>query len=143
LTEEKMDFADAKRSNTTTLAFLGDAVYEVFIRRHVMENARPNAHAMNRMAIRYVSAGGQALAVREMLREDFLSDEEVRLVKRARNHTNTARPRGATPAEYKLATGLEALIGGLYLSGERSRLREVVREAIRVIDESADGRKKK
>jgi Uncharacterized protein conserved in bacteria len=129
-----MDKLNSRVSNTTALAYIGDAVYEVFIRKYVMENGTANVNALNKKAISYVCADGQAKAVRGLM-ENFLTEEETALVKRGRNHSITSRPRGSTPTNYKLATGFEALIGFLYLNGDNDRLEEVVKETIRLIEE--------
>ncbi|WP_159437246.1 Mini-ribonuclease 3 [Mobilibacterium timonense] len=119
--------------NTSTLAFLGDAVYEVAIRRMLVENGMNNADRLHRAAVKYVSAEGQSRAVKELSR-DFLTPEEIRLVKRGRNHRTTSHPRNVDPRKYKQATGFEALLGYLELSGDRERLDQVITEAIHVIN---------
>lgn len=128
---------DPKLSNTTTLAYIGDAVYELYIRKYVMERGGVRVDRINRMAISFVKADAQALAARGLM-ENFLTEEELRLLKRARNHTRTSKPRGSTPIDYKLATGLEALVGYLYLSGNKERCDEVIARAIRLIEEGRE-----
>ena len=123
-----------KEINTTALAYLGDAVYEVYVRKHVMEEGCQRADMLHRMAVKYVCADGQAKAVKSLMR-DFLTEEEVRLVKRARNHKTTSKARSADPVTYKLATAFEALIGYLELNGDRERAEEVIAEALKRIEE--------
>ena len=121
-------------TNTTVLAYLGDAVYELKIREMLIDREGSlRANNLHRKATRYVSARGQATAVKNLMK-DFLSDEELSLVKRARNHKTSSHPRGADPVEYKLATGFEALIGELYLKGEMDRIDEIVEIAVNIID---------
>ena len=120
--------------NTTALAFLGDAVYEVYARKHVMETGTERADHLHRMAVKYVCADGQAKAVKSLMR-DFLTEEEVKLVKRARNHKTTSKARSADPVTYKLATAFEALVGYLELNGDKERLEAVIAEALRRIEE--------
>ena len=84
--------------------------------------------------ISFVRADSQAGAIREMVKRGFLSDEEAALVRRARNHTNTSRPRGSTAVAYKWATGFEALLGYLYLKDDRRRLDEVIKKAIEITE---------
>ena len=69
-----------------------------------------------------------------MIASGFLSEEEERIYKRARNHRSMSRPQHADPRDYKIATGFEALIGYLYLIDERDRLREIANEAVRIVD---------
>lgn len=123
-----------KEINTTALAYLGDAVYEVYVRKHVMEEGCQRADMLHRMAVKYVCADGQAKAVKSLMK-DFLTEEEVRLVKRARNHKTTSKARSADPVTYKLATAFEALIGYLELNGDRKRAEEVIAEALKRIEE--------
>lgn len=122
--------------NTTALAYLGDAVYEVRIRRMLLERGPLNVDKIHKTAVRYVSASGQAKAVKRLM-DGFLTEEEVKLVKRARNHRTSSRPRGSNPREYKLATGFEALVGYLEVVGDFERLDEVFDEAVRTIEKEA------
>lgn len=123
-----------KEINTTALAFLGDAVYEVYARNHVMEDGCQRADQLHRMAVKYVCADGQAKAVKSLM-QDFLTEEEIKLVKRARNHKTTSKARSADPVTYKLATAFEALIGYLHLAGDAARMEAVIAEALKRIEE--------
>ena len=120
--------------NTSTLAYLGDAVYELMIREWLVETKPNNVDKSHKAAIKYVSAEGQAKAAKAMIAASFLSEDEERLLKRARNHRTMSKPANADPRNYKVATGFEALIGYLHLLGETERLREIVDEAIRLIE---------
>ena len=127
----------ARSGNTTAFAWMGDAVYEQYIREHLLRKfGSPHADKLNWLAIEYVRADGQAACAKEMLDSGFLTEEESALLKRGRNHTSTSKPRGASPMAYKMATGFEAVVGWLYLSGNKARLEEVIAEAIRIIEES-------
>ena len=109
--------------NTTTLAYMGDAVYEVRVREMLIEHDPHDVGKLHKMAVRYVSAEGQAKAMRKLV-NGFLTEDEIRLYKRARNHRTLSR-----------STGFEALIGYLFLAEESDRLDEVIEEAIRIIEE--------
>ena len=122
--------------NTTTLAYLGDAVYEVIVREKIVTEKPADVGRAHHTAVRYVSAGGQAKAARAMIASGFLTEEEEQIYKRARNHRSMSRPQHADPRDYKIATGFEALLGFLYLSDERQRLREIAAEAVRIVDSS-------
>ena len=125
---------DVARYDTGTLAYLGDAVYEVIIREKIVRERPGDSGRAHHTAVRYVSSEGQARAAKAMIASGFLTEEEERLYKRARNHRAMSRPQNADPRNYKIATGLEALIGYLYLTDQRDRLREIAEEAVRVID---------
>lgn len=123
-----------KEYNTTVLAYLGDAVYELYIRRMLIHREDGmGADSLHRKATEYVSAKGQSEAVKKLMKE-FLYEDEVKLVKRARNHKTSSHPRGADPVEYKLATGFEALVGNLYINDKLERLDEVIDMAVKIID---------
>lgn len=120
--------------NTSTLAYLGDAVFEVIVREKIVSERPGDAGRAHHTAVRYVSAAGQAQAARAMIAEGFLTEEEEQIYKRARNHRAMSRPQHADPKEYKIATGFEALLGYLYLTDDRQRLREIAAEAVRIVD---------
>ena len=110
---------DAKAISPAYLAFLGDAVYTLQIRWRLMETGGPvsRAHAL---CARYVCAEAQANAFTHI--EPLLTPEEAEIFRRGRNiHTHKA-PKGASVAQYHAATGLEALVGYLYLGGRHERL---------------------
>ena len=128
---------ELRKMNTTTLAYLGDAVFEVIVREKIVTEKPGDVDRAHHTAVRYVSASGQAKAARAMVSSGFLTDEETAVYKKARNHRAMSRPQHADPKEYKIATGFEALLGWLYLSDERERLREIAAEAVRIVDASA------
>ena len=121
---------EALQVNTTMLAYLGDAVYELYIREHVMKICSNDAGKAHKVAIGYVSADAQAKSAKEMMANGFLTEDEERLLKRARNHRTMSKPTNANPKNYKVATGFEALIGFLYLIENKNRLDEIIGKAI-------------
>lgn len=137
-----MDAIQAKRMNTTALAYLGDAVYEVAVRSFVMKSGQPHADRLHRLAIKFVCAEGQARALKAILPE--LTEEEQALVRRARNRRITSKPKHAAPVTYKLSTAFEAFIGYLYLIEDRQRMEWFIRRAITIISENGvcDGKEK-
>ena len=129
-----MTKAEINRLNTTTLAYLGDAVFEVIVREKIVCEKPGDVGRAHHTAVRYVSASGQAKAAKAMVASGFLTEEEEQIYKHARNHRSMSRPQNADPREYKVATGFEALMGFLYLSDDRERLREIAAEAVRIVD---------
>ena len=125
-----------KELNTGTLAFIGDAAYEVYVREHVLETGSTHSDVLHREAVRYVSAAGQAKAVK-VLMDGELTADELALVKRARNHKITSKPKHADPMTYKWATAFEALIGYLYLDGQLAEMKGVIERAITIIEGSS------
>ena len=118
--------------NTDALAFLGDAVYELYVRDFMVNSGMTDSDAMHKACTKYVRAESQAYAIKTMMK-DFLTEEETNLVKRARNHKTPNRSRSAGPVEYKLATALEALVGYYYLIGDSQRLEEIMGRAATLI----------
>ena len=127
-----MDKKQVKQINTTALAYLGDAVYEVAIRKHIMETGQYNADRLHAIAVRYVRAEGQAFAIKRLMEE--LTEEEQSLVRRARNRKITSKPRNVEPITYKWATAFEAFVGYLHLTEDRERLDWFIGRAIEVIN---------
>lgn len=127
-----MDNRDVLYMNTTVLAFLGDTVYETYVRRHVIEKGRFSADLLHRAAVRFVKADAQAFALKAMM--DGLTEEEQNLVKRARNKKISTKPKNADPVVYKWATAFEALVGYLYLSQDHVRMEEIIAEAVEIIE---------
>ncbi len=122
--EEDMDKENLLYGDATKLAFLGDAVYEAFIRERIFYTKNIGADKLHRLAVSYVNAGAQADALKKLIPQ--LQQEEMTLVKRARNKKITSKPKNADPITYKWATAFEALVGYLYLSGKKERLEELM-----------------
>lgn len=118
---------DLKTVSTSALAYLGDSVLEVCVRRHLVERGLATSAHLNSEALKYVRASAQAEAVKRII--PILTEEEAAVFRRGRNvgHTNT--PKSASVSEYRMATGMEALFGYLYLSGAHERIDELFREA--------------
>lgn len=120
-------------TNTTVLAYVGDAVYETYIRSHVLKSGKTHVDVLHNLAVKYVRADAQAAAIKHLF--DKLTPEEQNLVKRARNHKSMSRPKNTDIITYKWATALEALIGRLYLDENTERLEDIISMAIAVIDD--------
>ena len=124
---------DIKMMNTASLAYRGDAVQEIYVRKRVIESGRVEPSKLHRMSTGYVKAEAQAKAIRAM--EDMLSEEESSVVKRGRNHRVTSKAKNADIVTYRWATAFEALIGYLYLLDRNERMEEIIFKAMEVIDE--------
>lgn len=107
-----------------TLALIGDAVYELFIRTKLIENKNELAHTVHKKAIGFVCARGQAISSQKLL--EVLTEKEMAVFKRGRNAKSPTVPKNADVGEYRCATGFEALMGYLYLSNETERLYELM-----------------
>lgn len=108
------------------LAYLGDSIYEVYVRKYLISKNISKVNELQKEATKYVSAKGQAYYLHLMLDNNFLSQEEINIVIRARNHKSHAHPKNTDIITYKHATGLEALIGYLYLNNKIERIEEIM-----------------
>lgn len=115
---------EVKQLSPLTLAFIGDAVYEVLVRTHIIEQGNAPVHKLHFGAVNYVKATAQAQAVRKL--EAFLSEEEKDMVRRGRNATSVTVPKNADPIAYRMATGLEALFGFLYFTEQHERIAQLM-----------------
>lgn len=107
-----------------TWAYVGDCVYELFIRTHLVNTTHLKPHKLHIEAIKYVKAGAQAKILNNIY--DNLTEEEKDIVRRGRNTENHHLPKNSNVQEYMYATAFEALIGYLYLTKQHERLREIL-----------------
>lgn len=118
---------DVREVNVLVLAYLGDTIYENYVRHFLVKNGISNVNDLQKAAVKYVSAVAQAGFLTKMLDEEFLSEEEINVVKRARNYKTTSHPKNCDIVTYKYATGLEALIGYLDLENKNMRIDEIMK----------------
>ena len=113
--------------NVLALAYLGDAVYEIYIRQYLLSKNIIKVDLLQKNAVEYVSARSQSKFLKLMIDKDFLSEEELIIVKRARNNKGKSHPKNTDIVTYKYATGLECLIGYLYLEEKKERINEIMK----------------
>lgn len=118
---------EASMLSPLQLAYIGDAVYELFIRRYLLQKKLP-VHELHKEAVKYVKAGAQANIIHFLEKE--LREEEKNIVKRGRNAKTHSSPKNANITDYKYATGFEALIGFLYLTGQEERMFQLLNRII-------------
>lgn len=109
--------------NGLSLAFIGDAVYEIKVREHLLEHGSLQVGKLHKMAVEMVRASFQAKAFDFL--ETVATDDEINILHRGRNASATHIPRGANAIEYRKATGVEALFGWLYLEKQDERISEL------------------
>ena len=115
-----IDKQRANNMNPIVLAFIGDAVYSLFVREKLAFNCDCKTGELNKLAISEVNATAQATFINEVM--DILSEDEFAIYKRARNAKKTTKSKSATIAEYNASTGFEAVLGYLYVTGQYDRL---------------------
>lgn len=128
----KRDFGcreiDIRTYSPLTLAYIGDAIYDLVIRTIVVERGNTSANNLHKKTVRYVNAVTQAQMI-EALQEE-LSEEEKTIYKRGRNAKSYTTAKNASVIDYRKATGFEALCGYLYLTGKQERMLALIRTAI-------------
>lgn len=125
LLKKKFNVQEARQLSPLVLAFVGDAVYEVFIRTYLTDKNRDmSVHKLHKEAISFVKTHAQSDFMKEL--EDKLTEEEMTIFKRGRNSKSGTIPKNADVQEYRIATGFESLIGFLYLTEQEERLNYIL-----------------
>ena len=113
-----------------TWAYIGDAVYELYIRNYLINTTNLKPNMLHKKAISYVKASAQAKILEEL--QDILTDEEKEIARRGRNTQNHHLPKNANIDDYTHSTAFEALIGYLYLSKKEERLEEILKKSLEI-----------
>ena len=133
---KSLDVQTVNMMNPLKLAYLGDAVYEVYIRAYLVNEVVLTPHEMTKRAVKYVKASYQSKLINGI--KEFLTEEEWTLVKRGRNQKSNTVPKSASLTDYRYATGLETLIGYLFLVGHYDRLNEIIKQGILYLEGAQD-----
>ena len=120
-----MEISKVEAMSPLTWAYVGDSVYEAYIRTYLVETTNLKPHKLHVNAIKYVKAQAQAEILKKI--HDSLTEKEQEIVRRARNTQNHHVAKNADPADYMYATAFEGLIGYLYLSNQKERLDEILK----------------
>jgi len=124
---------DIREVPTSVLAYVGDAVYELHVRLYIVNRFGGQSGVLHRKSVKYVSAPAQAQAVRALLPE--LTEEEQNIFRRGKNGHQGSMAKNASPSDYKYATGLETLIGYLYLTNKEERLNLLLTRIISILEQ--------
>ncbi|WP_297077807.1 Mini-ribonuclease 3 [uncultured Enterococcus sp.] len=117
---------DYKQLNGLALAYVGDAIYEVYIRDYLVSTGLTRPNQLHKAATQYVSAKAQAALIHQMLEEDLLTIEEQDFYRRGRNSKSYTSAKNADITTYRISTGFEALMGYLHLTKQQARLEELI-----------------
>ena len=120
-----------KEINSLVLAYLGDTIYEDYVRLFLIKKGIANVNDLQAESIKYSSAKAQAEIVKRLISENFFTDEELVIIKRARNHKSISHPKNCDIVTYRYATGLEALIGYLKLENNEERLEIIMKNILK------------
>ncbi len=130
LFSKNLSLAEVKVMNPLTLAYIGDAIYEIYIRKYLILKHPLKVNELNKKCVKFVKATAQKNVVTSI--EGELTEEEIRMVKRGRNSSPKTVPKHTQLIDYKLATGFEALLGYLYLLGDQERLEYIIEKGIKI-----------
>lgn len=124
LNEFGLEEQDLRTYSPLTLAYIGDAIFEMVVRTVLVERKNTQAEKLHKAATKIVKAETQALMIEAI--KDELTEEEMAVYKRGRNAKAVTRAKNATMSEYRRATGFEALMGYLYLKGDMERMIKLI-----------------
>lgn len=124
-----------KLLNSLALAYLGDAVFETYVRFHLLQNGQVRPNLLHREATKYVSAKSQSRVLHQLLEQGYFDDEEIAIIKRGRNAKSGSVPKNTDVQTYRYSTAFEALIGSLYLAGKRERLEDIITNVFQQVEE--------
>ena len=116
--------------NSLVLAYLGDTIYEDYVRVFLIKKGIANVNDLQTESIKYSSAKAQCAIVKKLIDENFFTPSELEIIKRARNHKSISHPKNCDIVTYKYATGLEALIGYLKLENDDKRIEEIMKNIL-------------
>jgi len=123
LTGKALEDKDVRNMSPLTLAYIGDTIYDLIVRSYLVMAYPTTVHQLHHKAIEFVNAGAQSDTLNEII--ERLTEDEKNMVRRGRNAKSGTVPKNADIGDYRRATGLEALLGYLYLSGKMERLTEI------------------
>lgn len=128
LYNREKDEQEVNQMSPLTWAYVGDAVYELYIRTHLINTTKLKPHELHLKSIKFVKAGAQADILKNIY--DVLTDDEKEIVRRGRNTKNYHTAKNATTEEYMYSTAFESLIGYLYLTKQDDRLLEILKKTL-------------
>lgn len=136
--KEKMELREIDIVNYSplTLAYIGDGIYEIVIRTMLVEQANRQVNKIHKAASSLVNAHTQAELIFLMM--DMLTEEELAVYKRGRNAKAVTRAKNASMSEYRTATGFEALMGWLYLTGQSERMFQLLKEGLKMLNKKEE-----
>lgn len=120
-----------KEINSLVLAYLGDTIYEDYIREFLIKSGIANVNDLQTASIKYSSAKAQSEIVKKLITDNFFNEDELEIFRRARNHKSNSHPRNCDIVTYKYATGFEAIIGYLKLENKIDRINEIMKSILK------------
>ncbi|MCZ0755278.1 Mini-ribonuclease 3 [Anoxybacillus sp. J5B_2022] len=128
------EIKDVKQLNGLALAYIGDAVYELYVRHRLLAKGNVKPNQLHRQAIRYVSAKAQAKVVLALLEQAVLTEEEQAIIRRGRNAKSVTTPKNTDVQTYRYSTAFEALIGYHFLGNNEERMEELIAYSFDIVE---------
>lgn len=129
-----MGYIDVRQMKSLALAYVGDAAYELYIRKHLIQSGQVRPNELHQKAVTFVSGNAQASIILHWLDIKFLTEEEERVVRRGRNAKSGSIPKNISVQAYRYSTGFESLIGYHYLLENSERLHVLFKAAVCFIE---------
>ncbi|MDL4841364.1 Mini-ribonuclease 3 [Aquibacillus rhizosphaerae] len=133
-----MSTNDVKQMKSLALAYIGDAIYEIYIRHHLVNKGHLNLNNLHQSAVKFVAAKSQSKVILHWLDVEMLSEEEASVVRRGRNAKAGSVPKNTDVQTYRYSTAFEALLGFLYLDERQERLDELIQLAIEFVERGVE-----
>jgi ribonuclease III family protein len=130
---------DEKQLNSLALAYMGDAVFEIYVRHHLLQGGKVKPNQLHKEATKFVSAKAQASILFHLVNQEILTEYETEVMKRGRNAKSGSIPKNTDVQTYRYGTAFEALIGYLYLSKSEERLEELIQISLKFIEAKEGG----
>ena len=129
-----MTKVDVNLINGIALAFEGDAVYSLYIRKHLIFQGLTKPNQLHRQATRYVSAKAQAMLINKMLEAQLLTEKEEDIYRRGRNASSNTKAKNTDVITYKMSTGFEAVMGYLHMTEQIERVEDLIAWCIETVE---------
>lgn len=133
-----MEKTHVLQMKSLALAYMGDVVYEYYVRDYLIRQGKVNVNKLHKSAVRFVQAKQQAKVLRYWIEEALLDEEEVGVVKRGRNAKSGSVPKNTDVMTYRYSTAFEALLGYHYFIENNDRLMELINQAINYIEKGSE-----
>ncbi len=129
-----MEEQTVKQMKSLALAYMGDVIYELYVREYLVKKGTQKLNTLHHAAIQFVSAKAQAKVIRHWLEQEKLTDDEQAIVRRGRNAKSGSIPKNTDVQTYRYSTAFEALLGYHYLAERQERLQLLIEEAIDLVE---------
>ena len=125
---------DYKQLNSLALAYIGDAVFDLYVRHRLLSQGNVKPNQLHKQATRYVSAKAQAHIVLSLIENSILTEDELSVVRRGRNAKSATVPKNTDVQTYRYSTAFETLLGYHFLGNNQKRMEEIIQYSFEIIE---------